>query len=167
MGILMWVGEKYEELASPENQTKASWTESILTTASLYYFSGCIMPSMLPYKENLRHHDFAKVASLPENYIRVPFGFTSYLFDSQPASKRSVERTGNLKYYKGTYGINAKEKTYLIFHSLMGKFAQNATTQDILLLSKTPLESFMTCENSPARNGTWKNKKFQRYGNAK
>uniref|UniRef100_A0A8H7KC74 Epoxide hydrolase N-terminal domain-containing protein n=1 Tax=Bionectria ochroleuca TaxID=29856 RepID=A0A8H7KC74_BIOOC len=100
VGILMWVGEKYEELAHPDTLKKATWTEDILTTVSLYYFSGCIMPSMLPYVENVRHHQFAEVATHPDNRIKVPFGFTSYKYDSQPATKWSVERTANLKFYR-------------------------------------------------------------------
>lgn len=97
----MWVGEKYEELSHPNTLKKASWTEDILTTVSLYYFSGCIMPSMLPYVENVRHHQFAEVATDPANRITVPMGFTSYKYDSQPATKWSVERTANLTFYRG------------------------------------------------------------------
>ncbi|KAF9871171.1 epoxide hydrolase [Colletotrichum karsti] len=100
MGILMWVGEKYEELANPSTLAKPSWTQDILTTVSLYYFSECIMPSMLPYVENVRHHQFAEAATHPDNRITVPFGFTSFFYDSQPASKRSVERTANLVFYR-------------------------------------------------------------------
>ncbi|KAL4934017.1 Alpha/Beta hydrolase protein [Aspergillus undulatus] len=47
LGMLMWVGEKYNEAAHPSNQEAASWREAILATCSLYYFTGCIMPSML------------------------------------------------------------------------------------------------------------------------
>lgn len=101
MGILTWVGEKYNEAAGPENQKKPYWTRVILTTATLYYFTDCIMPSMLCYYENVRHENFASFAMKPENRITIPFGYTSFYWDTEPSSKRAVERTGNLVYYKG------------------------------------------------------------------
>ena len=96
-----WVGEKYNEAAGPENQKKPYWTRVILTTATLYYFTDCIMPSMLCYYENVRHENFASFAMEPDNRITVPFGYTSFYWDTEPSSKRAVERTGNLVYYKG------------------------------------------------------------------
>lgn len=51
MGILTWVGEKYNEAADPEKQKRRYWTQCILATASIYYFTDCIMPSMLCYYE--------------------------------------------------------------------------------------------------------------------
>ena len=42
LGIMIWVGEKYLELADPKNQDDA-WEEATLTQVCLYYFSGCIM----------------------------------------------------------------------------------------------------------------------------
>lgn len=101
MGILTWLGEKYNEAAGPENQKKPYWTRVILTTATLYYFTDCIMPSMLCYYENVRHENFASFAMKPENRITIPFGYTSFYWDTEPSSKRAVERTGNLVYYKG------------------------------------------------------------------
>ncbi|KAH0387653.1 alpha/beta-hydrolase, partial [Aureobasidium melanogenum] len=100
MGILMWIGEKYNEAADPEKQKRPFWTEAILTTASLYYFTGCIMPSMLTYYENIPHEEFASFTTSPENRIKVPYGYTSFFWDTEPSSKRAVERTGNLVYYK-------------------------------------------------------------------
>lgn len=100
VGILMWVGEKYNEAANPDNQASPFWEKAILTTASLYFFSGCIMPSMLPYYENGRHDKFAEYAMQPENRIKIPFGYTSHFWDTEPSSKRAVERTGNLVFYR-------------------------------------------------------------------
>ncbi|KAL0944676.1 putative epoxide hydrolase [Colletotrichum truncatum] len=100
MGILMWVGEKFNEAANPENQSKPFWTKAILTTASLYYFTGCILPSMLPYYEGPTHDMFPELAAMEEHHIKVPFGYTSFLWDTEPASKRGVERTGNLVFYR-------------------------------------------------------------------
>lgn len=97
----MWVGEKYNEAADPKNQVKPFWTKAILTTASLYFFTGCIMPSMLPYYENGRHDKFAEYAIQPENKIKCPFGYSSQYWDTEPSSKRAVERTGNLVFYRG------------------------------------------------------------------
>lgn len=97
----MWVGEKYHEAADPQKQKLPSWTEAILTTASLYFFSDCIMPSMLCYYENVRHENFARFTLGPSNRVQVPFGYSSFFWDTEPSSKRAVERTGNLVYYKG------------------------------------------------------------------
>ncbi|KAJ5590575.1 hypothetical protein N7450_004547 [Penicillium hetheringtonii] len=74
MGILMWVGEKYNEAADPEKQKQSSWSDVILTTTMLYYFTDCIMPSALCYYENLHHEDFAEFTMNPENHVKVPFG---------------------------------------------------------------------------------------------
>ncbi|RAK97958.1 epoxide hydrolase family protein [Aspergillus ibericus CBS 121593] len=100
VGILMWVGEKYNEAADPKTQERPFWTKAILTTASLYYFTGCIMPSMLCYYESVRHEKFAEFALRPENRITVPFGYTSFYWDTEPSSRRAVERTGNLVFYR-------------------------------------------------------------------
>ena len=97
----MWVGEKYNEAADPEKQKRRYWTQCILATASLYYFTDCIMPSMLCYYENVRHENFASFAMEEHNRITVPFGYTSFYWDTEPSSKRAVERTGNLVFYKG------------------------------------------------------------------
>ncbi|KAJ5395136.1 alpha/beta-hydrolase [Penicillium crustosum] len=100
VGILMWVGEKYIEAADPQKQKCPSWTQAILTTASLYYFTDCIMPSMLCYYENERHENFAQYSLRPENQVKVPFGYSSFFWDTEPSSKRAVERTGNLVFYR-------------------------------------------------------------------
>lgn len=55
----------------------------------------------LCYYENVRHEHFADFAMEPSNRITVPFGYTSYFFDTEPSSRRAVERTGNLVWYKG------------------------------------------------------------------
>jgi hypothetical protein len=103
MGILTWVGEKYNEAADPEKQKRPYWINCILTTASLYYFTDCIMPSMLCYYENVRHENFASFAMEEHNRITVPFGYTSFYWDTEPSSKRAVERTGSLVFYKGMF----------------------------------------------------------------
>lgn len=103
LAILMWVGEKFIEASNPENQSDPSWTHAILTTASLYYFSNCIMSSMLPYYENIEHDKFAEFVVQPENRIKVPFGYTSFFWDTEPSSRRAVGRTGELVFYKGMY----------------------------------------------------------------
>ncbi|KAK3058293.1 hypothetical protein LTR09_001371 [Extremus antarcticus] len=100
VAIMMWVGEKYNEAAGPENQKKRYWDQHILATSSIYYFTDTIMPSMLCYYENVRHEHFADFAMEPNNRITVPFGYTSFYWDTEPSSKRAVERTGNLVFYK-------------------------------------------------------------------
>jgi pimeloyl-ACP methyl ester carboxylesterase len=91
---------KYNEAADPKNQQLEEWKTHILTTVSLYYFSNCIMTSSLPYYENIRHESFAEFAMSPENRIKSPFGYTSFYWDTEPSSKRAVERTGNLVFYR-------------------------------------------------------------------
>lgn len=101
MGILSWVGEKYYELVSPARRSDPAWDKIILTQVSLYYFSGCIMPSMLPYYENPKHAEFAKLFMIEENLVKVPMAYTSFLYDSRPGNKRSAKLTGNLVFYNG------------------------------------------------------------------
>lgn len=101
VGILSWVGEKFEEAAAPTKLADADWDDAILTTASLYYFSDCIMTSSLPYYENVKHAEFGAFFLKKENYIHVPMAYTSFLYDTRPAIKRAVEATGNLVFYNG------------------------------------------------------------------
>lgn len=115
VGIMMWVGEKYNELAAPQNQDDA-WEEAALTQVCLYYFSGSIMvssgqqllcvrtnvrqTSMLPYFENVKHAGFGEFVLKNENRIKCPMGYTSFMYDSRPGTKRGVERSGDLVYYR-------------------------------------------------------------------
>lgn len=100
VGIMVWLGEKYNEAADPNNQHLDEWKRHILTTVSLYYFSNSIMTSSLPYYENVRHENFAAFAMEAKNRIKCPFGYTSFYWDTEPSSKRAVERTGNLVFYR-------------------------------------------------------------------
>ncbi|KPI37095.1 putative epoxide hydrolase [Cyphellophora attinorum] len=100
VAIMVWLGEKYNEAAAPQNQDSDSWRTHILTTASIYYFSNCVMTSSLPYYENVRHENFSEFAMKPQNRIKAPFGYTSFYWDTEPSSKRAVERTGNLVFYR-------------------------------------------------------------------
>ena len=47
VGIMAFVGEKYDEAANPAVQETNKWKDHILTTVSLYYFSGCIMTRLV------------------------------------------------------------------------------------------------------------------------
>lgn len=104
-GILMWVGEKYLELSCPSSPSSTAhdvdaWDDIILTTVTLYVLSNSIMTSMLPYYENVKHAGFGEFVLRPENRIRCPMGYTSYLYDSRPGTRRGVERSGELVYYR-------------------------------------------------------------------
>ncbi|KAL3467670.1 Alpha/Beta hydrolase protein [Aspergillus heterothallicus] len=99
IGILSWVGEKYHELVAPARWNDPEWDHIILTQVSLYYFTDCIMPSMLPYYENVKHAEFAKYFMKEENKVKVPLAYTSFLYDSRPGNQRSASQTGNLKFY--------------------------------------------------------------------
>ncbi|KAK1714586.1 hypothetical protein CaCOL14_007406 [Colletotrichum acutatum] len=105
MGILMWVLEKYQVVGHSEPWNNPRWTKTILTTASLYFFTGCIMSSIMSYYDP---PTYEKVSDLPideDNRIKVPFGFTSFSWDTDEASKRamkrSVEQNENLVFYRG------------------------------------------------------------------
>lgn len=108
VGILAWVGEKYLEAVSPAKieQVDPQWDNAILTTCALYYFTDCIMPASLPYFENVKHADFGAFFLKKENYISVPFGYTSFLYDTRPGTERSVKATGNLVFYNGESSYN-------------------------------------------------------------
>lgn len=99
LGILLWVGEKYYELSHPKTWGP-EWEREVLTTVCLYYFSGCIMTSMLPYFENVKHAGFGEFVLEERNRIRVPLGFLSCMYDSRPGTKRGVERSGDLVWYR-------------------------------------------------------------------
>ncbi|KAL2850956.1 Alpha/Beta hydrolase protein [Aspergillus pseudodeflectus] len=99
LGYAVCMRTRYEA-ANPENQKHASWKEAILTTASLYYFTDCIMPSALCYYENVRHEHFAEFTQDPVNRVQVPFGYSSFHWDVDFSSKRAVEKTGNLVFYR-------------------------------------------------------------------
>jgi pimeloyl-ACP methyl ester carboxylesterase len=113
LGILLWVGEKYLELVNPEHYSASTsdtewaekWEEALLTTVCLYYFSGCMMTSMLPYFENVKHAGFGEFVLAEKNRIKVPMGFMSCRWDSRPGTKRGVERSGDLVYYKGELAV--------------------------------------------------------------
>jgi hypothetical protein len=103
MGILSFVGEKYIEACHPslvENPTK-EWDEAILTTCTLYFFSGCIMTASLPYYEGIKHDQFGTFFQKKENYIDKPMGYTSFLYDTRPGTRRGVDGTGRLSFYNG------------------------------------------------------------------
>lgn len=104
VGILAWVGEKYLEAVAPAKlDDAADWDEAILVTCSLYFFSGCLMTSQLPYFENVKHAEFGDYFLREENYIRVTFGYTSFLYDTRPGTERTVKPTGRLVYYRGEF----------------------------------------------------------------
>lgn len=70
------------------------------------------MPSMLPYYENPKHAEFARLFMKEESLVRVPLGYTSFLYDSRPGNERSAKKTGNLVFYNG--GLT-------LFYSLHGQ----------------------------------------------
>lgn len=103
VGIMMWVGEKYNELVDPRyaGLDDEAFGERIATTLCLYYFtSPSIMTSMLCYYENVRHKDYVDFNSKEENRIKVPMGFTSYRWDISPTSERAVKTTGDCRWFR-------------------------------------------------------------------
>lgn len=104
VGIMMFVGEKYNELTDPSlaGLQNTRFNNDICTTLSLYYFtSPSVMTSMLCYYDNVRHEDYVEFNVREENYIKCPFGCSSQRYDAFLTSERAAARTGNLKWYKG------------------------------------------------------------------
>lgn len=99
--ILTFVGEKYQEVCNPHNPftTSNKWKDHILTTVCLYYFSNCSNTASLVYFENIRHEKFPEEIVKAENRVRVPMGYTSFLYDTRPSVRWGVEQTGNLVFY--------------------------------------------------------------------
>jgi pimeloyl-ACP methyl ester carboxylesterase len=100
IALLAFIGEKFHEASAPTVHNDPKWLDHILTTVCLYYFTNCITTSALIYYENVPHHQFAEYAIREENLINCPFGYSSYAYDTAPNSKRAVERTGKLVFYK-------------------------------------------------------------------
>lgn len=101
----MWILEKYQVVGHLEPCNNPLWTKAILATASLYFFTGCITSSIMPYYDPPTYDKFAELPIDEDNRIKVPFGFTSFSWDTDEASKRavkrSVEQNGSLVFYRG------------------------------------------------------------------
>ncbi|KAI0484866.1 Alpha/Beta hydrolase protein [Xylariaceae sp. FL0804] len=103
VGIMMWVGDKYYELVDPRYRTldDKQFLDDLCTTLCLYFFtSPSVMTSALVYTDNVRHEDYVEFVTKKEHHIRVPFGFSSFLYDLTPTSRRAAETTGNLQWYQ-------------------------------------------------------------------
>jgi pimeloyl-ACP methyl ester carboxylesterase len=110
VGIMMFVGEKYQELADPDLGTATlenrQWLDDLCTTLCLYFFTPpSVMTSMLCYYNNVRHEEYTEFNAKEENLIRVPFGVSHFAYDAFPAPKAGVETTTtNLKFFRGELG---------------------------------------------------------------
>jgi hypothetical protein len=107
VGIMMFVGEKYHELADPKLGTatleKKEWLDDVCTTLSLYFFTPpSIMTSMLCYYNNVRHEVYTEFNAKEENLIRVPLGVSTFPFDAFPVPRKGVESTAtDLRFFRG------------------------------------------------------------------
>ncbi|KAF2214260.1 hypothetical protein CERZMDRAFT_37823 [Cercospora zeae-maydis SCOH1-5] len=100
VGLMTFIGEKYEEASNPAVHYTPHWMDHVLTTVCLYFHTRSIGTSALLYYENPRHDQFAAYCGAPENAIKCPFGYTSMQYDTSPNSKRAAGTTGNLVWYK-------------------------------------------------------------------
>lgn len=123
------------------------WRDHVLTTVCLYYFTRCITSSSLVYFENPPHHEFAAYCIAEENLIKCPFGYTSMLFDTAPNSKRAVERTGNLVWYKERVSRRDSRVPLRQLTDL------RRTTLAILHASKIPKAWYKTLQRSLPNSG--------------
>lgn len=107
VGIMMFIGEKYEELADPNLKTATldnkQFNHDLCTTLSLYFFTPpSIMTSMLCYYNNVRHEVYTEFNAKEENLIRVPLGVSTFPYDAFPVPKAGAETTTtNLQFFKG------------------------------------------------------------------
>lgn len=107
VGIMMFIGEKYNELADPNIGTATldndQFNHDVCTTLSLYFFTPpSIMTSMLCYYNNVRHEVYTEFNAKEENLIRVPLGVSTFPYDAFPVPKAGAETTTtNLKFFKG------------------------------------------------------------------
>lgn len=108
---MMFIGEKYNELADPNLGTatldKEQFNHDICTTLSLYFFTPpSIMTSMLCYYNNVRHEVYTEFNAKEENLIRVPLGVSTFPYDAFPVPKAGVETTTtNLKFFKVIWAL--------------------------------------------------------------
>lgn len=99
--LLSFIGEKYDEAVNPNNPLIKSnlWKDHILTTVCLYHFTNCASTASLVYFENTWHEHFPEKMVRKENRVKVPMGYTSFLWDTRPSVKWGAEKTGNLVWY--------------------------------------------------------------------
>lgn len=105
VGIMMFVGEKYNELSDPGLGTatleKDWFNDDVCATLSLYFFTPpSIMTSMLCYYNNVRHEEYTEFNSRKENWIKVPLGVSTFPWDAYPVPEEAAKRTGNLQWFK-------------------------------------------------------------------
>lgn len=104
---MMFIGEKYNELADPTIGTATldndQFNHDICTTLSLYFFTPpSIMTSMLCYTFNVRHEVYTEFNAKEENLIRVPLGVSTFPYDAFPVPKAGAETTcTDLKFFRG------------------------------------------------------------------
>lgn len=72
LGILAWIGEKYQELIDPNILPTA--TDFILATTSLYFLTNSFATSTLPYHDNTK--TFSEVLRITK-----PYGVSQYPYD--------------------------------------------------------------------------------------
>ncbi|KAF2115397.1 Alpha/Beta hydrolase protein [Lophiotrema nucula] len=105
VGIMMFIGEKYNELADPNLGTatldNSHFNNDLCTTLSLYFFTPpSIMTSMLCYYNNVRHEVYTEFNAKEENLIKVPLGVSTFPYDAYPVSEAAAKTTGNVVWFK-------------------------------------------------------------------
>ena len=107
VGIMKFIGEKYNELADPNLGTATldndHFNNDICTTLSLYFFTpSWIMTSMLCYHNKVHQEVYTEFNS-EDILIKVPLGVSTFPYDAYPVSEAAVAKTtGNLQWFKGS-----------------------------------------------------------------
>lgn len=96
VGIMMFVGEKYNELPDSHLGTATldqRWfIDDVCTTLSLYSFTPpSIMTSMLCYYNNIRHEKYIEFNSKLENWIKVPLGVNTFPWNAYPVPEEAAK----------------------------------------------------------------------------
>lgn len=148
VGIMMFIGENYDELADPTMGTatldKEEYVNDVCTTLSLYFFTPpSIMTSMLCYYNNVRHEVYTEFNAKEENLIRVPLGVSTFPYDAFPVPRAGAETTAtNLKFFEG------EPCSYT--HRVRLKCLQNENTAEILRVWRCQGRWSLTCASFSA-----------------
>jgi hypothetical protein len=83
IGLLMWIGEKFNEECNPNLQGTLEHINAILVICSLF-FTQSAMKSMLCYYNDVPAEDWRAYNLRGENFIACLFAYSSFKYDDEP-----------------------------------------------------------------------------------
>lgn len=93
LALLAWIGEKFLDWCE---QPPA--LETILDAVSLYWFTETFPRSIFPYRNN--GSPPSTMHGSPENFLKVPMGYSYFPYDIAPSPISWVKTTGNLVWHR-------------------------------------------------------------------